>query len=281
MKDLDHDSLTGVLQAMDDAAQEPIRLCVIGAAAMLLMGQQARRQAPVEVWLPGSQIPDAELRRLTVAGGLACEAAGPRPQITRLHLLSPGNVSLPGVEDDIWSTGEESWDRLWGGNHVAVCCPPPAILAAARLVQASEADIDDLVYLVGSRALAKDQILAAANGFPEPEREMIRRNADVLEAVFPRVDARSKWVTAVDLLQSYVHDDHALARALREGRWSELAAAVDLANRHLDDRLALTDPLLYRSLRDSITKFHARGYGCLDAGRLRQRAGRDDAATGG
>lgn len=86
---------------------------------------------------------------------------------------------------------------------------------------------------------------------------------------------RNDWVAAVSLLRSYLTDDLALARAIKECRWADLAAAAELAHCGVDHDLALTDPALYKALRDSITKYHLRGYACLDTNLLRQRASQD------
>ncbi|RAZ83429.1 hypothetical protein [Cereibacter johrii] len=85
---------------------------------------------------------------------------------------------------------------------------------------------------------------------------------------------REDWVTATGLLRAYLRDDLVLARALRERRWADLAAVADLANGEVDNRLAVTDPALYRALREAVTKYHIRGYGCLDVDKLRRMAGR-------
>lgn len=84
--------------------------------------------------------------------------------------------------------------------------------------------------------------------------------------------AREKWVTAVSLLREYLTDDYVIARAWRERRWSDLLAVVELANAGVDNRLAITDPALYKALRDATTKFFMRGYGGFNVEYLRDRA---------
>lgn len=86
---------------------------------------------------------------------------------------------------------------------------------------------------------------------------------------------REDWVASVSLLRQYLSDDLALARAIKNRRWSDLAAVAELAKGGVDHDLAITDPALYKALRDSITKYHIRGYACLDAALLRQQASRD------
>jgi hypothetical protein len=43
MKDIDRASLFGFLEKMDRAAKSQQRICVIGAAALILLGQPARQ----------------------------------------------------------------------------------------------------------------------------------------------------------------------------------------------------------------------------------------------
>lgn len=86
------------------------------------------------------------------------------------------------------------------------------------------------------------------------------------------MNAREKWVTGVRLLREYLTDDYVLARALRERRWSDLLAAAELANNGIDHEYAVTDPILYKNIRDATTKYFMRGYGCLHVPLLREQA---------
>lgn len=75
---------------------------------------------------------------------------------------------------------------------------------------------------------------------------------------------RDKWVIGSGLLKQLVKDELVLARALRERRWADVAAAAEVARKDVDPEMALTDPAQYRTLRDAITIFHIKGYGGLD-----------------
>lgn len=93
-------------------------------------------------------------------------------------------------------------------------------------------------------------------------------------------DARSRWVLGTSLLKEFLNDDLAIARALRENRWDALAAAADIAWVDVDKGLALTDPALYRSLREAITLFFIKGCGAMDRQALYVKAGWSDASDG-
>ena len=63
-------------------------------------------------------------------------------------------------------------------------------------------------------------------------------------------------------------------RYFADGRFLELAALADYLRRDVPHILAHTDPALYRSLRDGVTKLHLMGFGTLNAGALRRAARR-------
>lgn len=63
-----------------------------------------------------------------------------------------------------------------------------------------------------------------------------------------------------------------VARAMHERRWADLAVAVEFAQKDVPVDLAVTDPALYRLLRNSITTFYLRGGGALNLEKLRRLA---------
>ncbi len=63
-----------------------------------------------------------------------------------------------------------------------------------------------------------------------------------------------------------------IARALKERRWADVGAAVEFAEADLPKDLAITDPALYRTLREAITTFYLRGGGALNLNKLRELA---------
>lgn len=90
------------------------------------------------------------------------------------------------------------------------------------------------------------------------------------------MNSRERWVTGVCLLREYLQDDLVLARMLRKRRWADLLAAAEIIHEDVDPNLAVTDPALYKALRDAVTKAHLCGYRCLDPHELRLKAGIDD-----
>ena len=59
---------------------------------------------------------------------------------------------------------------------------------------------------------------------------------------------------------------------LKERRWQELAALVEFANNDAPQSLIPTDPALYETLRQQITKYRLCGWSCLNLKRLRELA---------
>jgi hypothetical protein len=55
---------------------------------------------------------------------------------------------------------------------------------------------------------------------------------------------------------------------LKERRWEDVAALVRYVRRGVPADLAMTDPALYKTLRDQITVFHLRGGGALNLASL-------------
>lgn len=187
MKDIDRQRLLDSLEKMDRAAETSQRICVIGAAALILLGRPARQTGDVDIWRPGSKLLDAELRRIASAAGLAFDPTDYEPEGAYLQIISPGIVNLPSVQDDVWATGEKS-RVLWEGHHITVVSPPPAILAAAKLVRATDVDLDDVIYLIGTTGASKKQIELALAKFPDPDRQVARENLGLIEVMLDRAE---------------------------------------------------------------------------------------------
>ena len=79
---------------------------------------------------------------------------------------------------------------------------------------------------------------------------------------------REKEITAQTLLTR----PDGIASALKERRWADVGAAVEFAETDLPKDLAITDPALYRTLREAITRFYLRGGGALNLEKLRRLA---------
>lgn len=59
-----------------------------------------------------------------------------------------------------------------------------------------------------------------------------------------------------------------LGRRLKERRWAEVAALVRYCLQDVPKSLAMSDPALYRALREGVTRFYMRGGGGLSLEKL-------------
>lgn len=82
------------------------------------------------------------------------------------------------------------------------------------------------------------------------------------------MSAREEELIAREMLE---HPE-LLGIRLKEKRWAEVAALLRYAQRDVPQDLAVTDPALYRTLRDQITHFFLRGGGALNLQKLEQLA---------
>ena len=60
---------------------------------------------------------------------------------------------------------------------------------------------------------------------------------------------------------------------LKEKRWAEIAALVRYSQREVPVALASTDPALYQTLREQLTRFFVNGGGVFSLARLEKLAG--------
>ena len=85
--------------------------------------------------------------------------------------------------------------------------------------------------------------------------------------------AREEELTAREMLEK----PELLARRLKERRWADVAALVRYARHDVPPELAMTDPALYRSLRDGVTRFYLRGGGALNLEKIEALAAAESA----
>lgn len=79
---------------------------------------------------------------------------------------------------------------------------------------------------------------------------------------------RHQEITAQHLLTQPL----GVAKALKERRWTDVAIAVEFASKDIPSDLAITDPALYRLLREAVTSFYLCGGGALNLEKLRKLA---------
>ena len=75
---------------------------------------------------------------------------------------------------------------------------------------------------------------------------------------------REQELTAREMLER----PELLGIRLKENRWADVAALVRYARHDVPAELAMTDPALYKTLRDQITRFYLRGGGAINLAKL-------------
>ena len=79
---------------------------------------------------------------------------------------------------------------------------------------------------------------------------------------------RDRELTTIHLL---THPP-AVGEYFAQKKFAELADLADYVARDVPPELAFTDPALFRTLRKAITELHCRGFGSMNARRLRRLA---------
>lgn len=75
------------------------------------------------------------------------------------------------------------------------------------------------------------------------------------------------------IMREFLEDHLTLARLIKNRDWQCLLAAARIAAPGgVDPQLAIADPAKYRSLREAVTLYHLKGYGCLNVQALEDLA---------
>ena len=164
---IDRAGLIEILERIDEALEAPQTLCLIGDAAVILLGNPGRQTADIDVWRRASRIAEPLLRRAAIVAGIEYDPREDVPDGVYLQIVNPGIVNLPKQIADQWPDGSESV-ALWRGRNLQICCPPAQILAAAKSIRASEADLADIAYLIASANISPEDIQQALRHFPDP-----------------------------------------------------------------------------------------------------------------
>ncbi len=98
-----------------------------------------------------------------------------------------------------------------------------------------------------------------------------------------RTLGRDRWVGVVDAMLRYTRGEPVVGEFLKARQLDQLADLIELGRRGPDPRLALTDPALFRALREGSTRMHMAGVLAipeLSPTRLRERAMRLERVKG-
>ncbi len=142
------------------------RLEIIGAWPVIDAGMPERTSLDLDIWMPGSQVDRGALRAACATAGLDFDPMGETNR-AYIQLVRPGIVEMPR------HTAQEA--GTWGGLTITV--PPPAALAAAKLVRAADKDLADIFFLCSRHAISREAVAAFVETIPDPaQRQTAREN---------------------------------------------------------------------------------------------------------
>ncbi|MBW4656633.1 MAG: hypothetical protein KME20_26855 [Kaiparowitsia implicata GSE-PSE-MK54-09C] len=187
---IDKKRLERIFIAMDDAAASAKRdhqiLCIFGAAAILSYGSNERQTEDIDIWRPASKLNDRALRQMAEAAGLDFNPTELEPDKAYLQVIDDGVVQMPSfdAQNYTWSNGQKS-ETLWSGDALTIVAPPPAIVAAAKMVRANPQDIEDVAFLMNVKSISTADITIALRHFPQEARHKALENMIMLDLAIP------------------------------------------------------------------------------------------------
>lgn len=169
MAGLDAERILRLFSDLGQKLARPATLCLIGSTPAIASGQPNRQTADIDLWHDGSDYDTGDLARACRELGVAFDPRGELESgAIYIQVVRAGIVRLPaGFPVEI----------IGRFRNLTVVMPRPEILVAAKLVRASEADIQDIAWWVHQRRLHVADIEAAIQTFPDPrDREVASEN---------------------------------------------------------------------------------------------------------
>jgi len=172
---MDATTLRQYLARLDAALPEPVRLCIYGSAAWMLLGEEGRFSLDMDVAGPYSMANERMLAETAQAIGWP---VNPAAEFSEDHIewVGPGRLCLasPRPEDSV---------VLWQGARLTIFTLPPADLAASRLIRYDPIDQADLQFLMTHTGVGLGDIARAVERLPSAFRDdvLVRENLQNLE----------------------------------------------------------------------------------------------------
>lgn len=166
---LERKSLEAVFEKLGKNLTQPATLCIFGSSPAILLGQPSRQTQDIDIWHPASDYDSRDLAR-------ACESAGvlydPKsaiaPDAVYLKVVRPGVVALP---------PDFETEKIGRYGLLTVVMPTPVVISTAKLVRASENDVNDIVWWTRQRSITLKQIERTIEHLSNPlDQETARDN---------------------------------------------------------------------------------------------------------
>lgn len=173
------EQLRDIFTRIGAALKKPTTLCLIGSAPGIATGQPERQTPDVDVWYPSSHFDTGDLMQACRSAGVLFDPKGELdPDASYIQIVRPGVVRLP-------ETVELETIGVFGNLIIAM--PSPEVIVAAKLVRASDTDLQDVVWWVKERSLDRTDIEKAASRLPSPrDREAALENLVFVELTMSR-----------------------------------------------------------------------------------------------
>ena len=171
---MDASTLRQHLTRLDTELPEPVRLCIYGSAAFMLLGQEDRFSMDVDVAAPYS---NANLRELEAAAQRIGFPVNPPEDYPGDHIewVGPTRLCLapPSPPNTV---------PLWQGARLTVFTLPSSDLIASRLIRYDPIDQGDIQFLMIHGRVSFQEVAQAVDRLPAPFSQdvLVRENLENL-----------------------------------------------------------------------------------------------------
>ncbi len=172
----DREKMVAFFTRLGEELRRPAILCLIGSTPAILSGQPQRQTGDVDVWERASDFDYGDLEQACRAAGALFDPKGElSPSDVYLQIIQPGVVGMP-------VRVEPEFIARFGS--LTLVMPPPAAIAASKLVRGDRQDVDDVVWWLRERGLALSEVAAAISQLPrERDRETASENLVLVKLV--------------------------------------------------------------------------------------------------
>ncbi len=166
------------LRTLEDIAStlgsegEPVELCLIGSAACILGGMDGRTSMDLDIWMPGSDFDELELKKAVLSAGLLFDPKSElEPDTPYIQIVEPGIVQM----GKFVSVSVKRMGRL------RISRPPYENLIASKLVRADLKDIQDIQFMMQAYRVDKDAVRRVIESLPSRPRATALENTIYLD----------------------------------------------------------------------------------------------------
>lgn len=152
--------MTGYLELIDRALEQPAMLYIYGSAACILLDEPDRTSLDIDVAAPYSKADFGDITKAAETAGLPINpdesmAGNHIEWIQSLRLCLPKPVADQGLV-------------LWQGRKLTIKSAPVSELIASKLIRYDEIDQTDIQYLVSQAAPSVNEVENAVRRLPPP-----------------------------------------------------------------------------------------------------------------